>query len=152
MAFDADDETPRLFADMSRRAGVSRATLTNWTKREPPLQTTVSGEHRTVSCRQLTAFCQAHPELSGVRKVLAGLGDATAAATTGDRHELDVARSLARAARTAAAANLEALIEAARQAEQNARSHREQLERLREGLVAYEDAVGQFTVPTTLND
>jgi hypothetical protein len=152
MTAEPAEELPRLLADMGRLAGVSRTTLVNWTTADPPLEISRSGRLRRVSWRQLTTFCRSHPELPAARRVLDAARAQDRDAAASDSHELDEVRSLARAARAAAAANHEALVVASRLAEETARAHREQLEHLRDSLAALDDALGQFTVPSTLND
>ncbi len=61
-------------------------------------------------------------------------------------------KSIARDLRNAANEGIQAALEAARLAEETARSHRLQLERFAKMFAAYDSALGNITAPSTLND
>lgn len=60
--------------------------------------------------------------------------------------------SVTAASRIAAAELMEAVLSAARLAEQTARSHREQLEAIARGFAAYDDALTVLLVPDTVEE
>ncbi|MGQ0774233.1 MAG: hypothetical protein ACT4NY_07440 [Pseudonocardiales bacterium] len=66
--------------------------------------------------------------------------------------EIEALRALARDLRNVAHQNFQVALTAARQAEETARSHREQLEQLAASMAAYDSALSQLTAPSTMND
>ncbi len=150
-----DDEELLTASELARAAGVSASTIANWTSRaDRPLQTvtTADGAIR-YTWSQLQEFCSAHSKLQAARRIrrraLSGLQLKPEEASAVQLEEL---KSLTRDLRTAVHEVLQAAIEAARQNEEAARSHRLQLERFATAFAAYDAGLGQATAPSTLND
>ncbi|MCA1673441.1 MAG: helix-turn-helix domain-containing protein [Actinobacteria bacterium] len=146
-------------ADLARLTGVSASTFTNWTRRNPALVTvTLHGGVVRFRRRDVIEFCTANPRLRVTAKVQRALRSPTTAppsrttARTETAPEIESLRALARDLRNAAHQNLEAMLTAARLAEETARSHREQLEQLAASIAAYDAALSQLTAPSTMND
>jgi hypothetical protein len=137
MTFDPEDDTPRSLTEVSQLVPITRGTLLNWADRKPALRLTSLGAgKRAVSCRELTSFCRANRHLPAAQKVLAALEPRSVVPVEG--RDVESVLDAARSPQTAAAAHLDALIEAARVAEQVAASHRRQLELLRLGFGGYD--------------
>jgi len=93
----------------------------------------------------------AHDDRSAARKVVRNLAArATSRATEGQQPEQ--VRAVILNLRVAALATLDAALSAARQAEQTAVAHREQIEALAVTIRSYDDLLTQLTAPTTLHD
>jgi hypothetical protein len=153
------DDEPLTAAELGRRAGVTQTTIKNWaTKHSPPLATVPSPDHsRRFTQRDLLTFCETHPGLPAVRKVRQALRQAYKLPQRGPgdsetASDIEALKSLARNLRTAALQHLQAALTAARQAEETARSHREQLEQLAVSIASYDDALTLLTAPSTMND
>jgi transcriptional regulator with XRE-family HTH domain len=158
MAADAGQSQPELLtaAELARALGVSASTIWNWTKREPnPLRTvtTTDGAIR-FTWIQLNKFREAHPRLRGVSKAdrYARSPDEPSPAQTAVAPQAEELKSIARDLRNAAHASLQGALEAARLAEETARSHRLQLEHFAQMMDAYDAALTNITAPSTVND
>ena len=147
------DETLLSLSELAAEVGVvSASALRNWTRMpdEPLRRSPSSGSGVLTSWAHLHAFCAAHPDLPGVRRITRRLppqpDGLTASATT---HDPEQVRASIRNLRTVAASNLAAALSAARTAESVATAHREQLELLSTSLNAYDDLITQLTELTT---
>jgi len=152
---DARDEDTLTASDLARAVGVSPNTIVNWTERhDQPLRTvaTVDGAVR-FTWTHLEDFCNAHPRLPGVRKIRrrAIRAKPESSGEPADT-QIEELKSVVRDLRSVASAHLQAAVEAARQAEEVARSHRVQVEHLATAFAAYDDALSQITAPSTLHD
>jgi predicted DNA-binding transcriptional regulator AlpA len=147
-------------AELARLTGVSASTFVNWTRHNPALATvTLHDGAVRFRRRDVLEFCStASPRLRVTAKVQRALRPPTAAppsrttASTEPAPEIEALRALARDLRNAAHQNLQAMLTAARLAEETARSHREQLEQLAASMAAYDAALSQLTAPSTMND
>lgn len=144
-------------AELAKRAGLSATTIRNWTRRQPALVSarTPDGKLR-FSWADFISYCKANPGLRGAARVLRG--SQAESAQGGPSTPLDPAveaeslRAVARDLKTACQRTMDALVTAARLAEETARAHREQLEQLTTTMAAYDAALSQMTAPRTLND
>jgi len=158
MAGDAEQEQsePLTASELANALGVSPSTIWNWAKRDHnPLETvTIADGNVRFTWIQLNAFRKANPHLRGVTR----LGRRTSSqeqpppvqAVAGP--QMEEIKSIARDLRNAANEGIQAALEAARLAEETARSHRLQLERFAKMFAAYDSALGNITAPSTLND
>ncbi|SRR6266542_1657497 len=153
VAIDAEQEDSALLtaAELARAIGVSATTIKNWTElNNRPLKTVVTSDGAVrFTWSHLDEFCRTHPRLRGVMKIQRSAPAAHNVAPTSQIEEL---KSLARDLRNAANSNLQAAIEAARQAEEAARAHRRQMEHLAASMAAYDAALTQLTAPSTIHD
>ncbi|MQA88067.1 MAG: hypothetical protein GEV03_26480 [Streptosporangiales bacterium] len=154
-----DDAELLTAAELAQRAGVAASTITNWTRlKRRPLQTvrTSDGAVR-FTWSHLKEFCDANPRLRGVTKIRRRIAGQPLPRTAGSRPatttpEFEDLKSLARDLRNAAHENLQAALAAARLAEETARSHREQIERLAAAMAAYDAALTQLTASSVPHD
>ncbi len=158
MAGDAEQEQLELLtaSQLASALGVSPSTIWNWTRRDRnPLETvTIADGIVRFTWIQLDAFRKANPNLRGVNR----LGRRTSsqrqpplvqAAVTPQIEEI---KSVARDLRNAANEGIQAALEAARLAEETARSHRIQLENFARMFAAYDTALSNITASSTLHD
>lgn len=145
---------------LAREAGVSATTLQNWASlsADPlPTTTTPDGWVR-FTWAQLIPFCEANiGRLPAAAKVLervdgSQMQPGSSAEPLDDPLDDEQWRAVARNMKAAAHANLQSALVAARQAEESARAHREQLEAIETALAAYDDALTQLLSPLTPND
>jgi hypothetical protein len=157
MAGDAEQDQLGLLTapELANILGVSPSTVWNWSRRaRNPLRTvtTVDGAIR-FTWIHLDEFCRANPSLRAVtrfgRRANIGEPQTVQAAAAPQIEEL---KSIARDLRNAANENFQAALEAARLAEESARSHRLQVESFGRMMAAYEAALANITAPSTLND
>jgi len=147
------EDTPLSAAELAQIAGVATNTIRNWTKLpDQPLRgTRNTGRYPTYTIAQLRAFCAAHDDRSAARKVVRNLA-ARAASRATEGQQPEQVRAVVLNLRVAALAALDAALSAARQAEQTAVAHREQIEALAVTIRSYDDLLTQLTAPTTLHD
>jgi uncharacterized membrane protein YccC len=143
-------------AELARMVGVSDSTISNWTKLDRrPLQKVVTSDgYVRFTWSHLEEFCRAHPGLRGVAKMRQhpSRSEPPPDQVDGSSLQIEELKSSLRDMRNAADASLQAAIEASRQAEEAARSHRRQLEHLATMVKAYDSAFAQITAPKTIND
>lgn len=146
------DDKPLSLRALSRETGVPATTLAQWAKSGLEL------DHQGMCSRSdLARFCRSPQARRRPAAVACGERlDAERAPSTalGDpRHDRpddpEQVRAIARDVRTAAVANMEALVSAARQAEDVAHGHREQLEAVLLSFRALDSALVEVTAPTT---
>jgi hypothetical protein len=151
-----DPARPASRAALAKHVGVGEATLRSWKAKG-----FVPDNDGLVTLAGLYAFCRAHPSLPAARAILDRMPaqsdsirdspDGIPAGTI-DGADAETARAIARACRTATLDTFDALLRAAKTAEDAARGHRETLERLRHAFAAADDALVHLTAPSTLND
>lgn len=136
--------------------GVSQSTVWNWTGRDHnPLETvTIADGITRFTWIQLNAFRKANPNLRGVNRLRRrassqGQPPPVQAAATPQMEEI---KSVARDLRNAANEGIQAALEAARLAEETARSHRIQLENFARMFAAYDTALSNITASSTPHD
>jgi len=101
---------------------------------------------------QLEEFREANPRLPGLNKAPLNTGhDQVPQALPVAAHAEEL-KAITRDLRNAANASLQAALEAARLAEESARSHRVQLEQIAQTVAALDAALGNLTAPSTMND
>lgn len=139
---------------LARSVGIAEATLRSWQRRG-----FVPDKDGLVSLEDLLAFCRSNRSLPAARALLqrtppleyvadsSGPSEASTA-----QNDPEAARAVARATRTASLAIFDALLKAAKAAEDAARAQRETLEDLRRAFAATDDALIHLTSPSTLND
>lgn len=146
------DSKPLSLRALSRETGIPATTLSQWTRAGLTLD-----DAGMCSKAELLRFCMS--DAARRRRVAVTYAERVAAATAmsapstwpnaeglvGDEH----LRAIARDVRTAAVANVEALLVAARQAEDVARGHREQIEALVLSFRALDSALVEVTTTTT---
>lgn len=157
MAGDAgqDQEVLLTAAELAGAVGVVPSTVWNWIRLGPnPLQTvtTIDGATR-FTWMHFEDFRRSHPGLRTVARLgrrdgIAGPPAAQAAAAP----QMEALKSIARDLRNAANENFQAALEAARLAEETARSHRLQVENFGRMMAAYDAALANITAPSTIND
>jgi len=109
-----------------------------WSSRQPAIQ--------------LEEFREANPRLPGLNKAPLNTGhDQVPQALPVAAHAEEL-KAITRDLRNAANASLQAALEAARLAEESARSHRVQLEQIAQTVAALDAALGNLTAPSTMND
>jgi hypothetical protein len=145
------DDRLLTLSQLARETAVSESTLRNWVDVRPD---GLSGSDGLYNWAQLREFCVTHrARFPGARAVLAELdAEAHPPAPRSDARKNADARvmdALIRNLRAATASTLDAAITAAKQAEANARSHREQVESLAATVRAYDDLITQLTGPLT---
>lgn len=148
MSANGEDE-PLSASELASYVGVSPNTIRSWAQLlDRPLACTqhLNG-HPTYTVAQLRAFCAAHPNLIGVRRARLQLTAEHESPPHEQRHEQ--VRSAVLNLRIAAQAALDVATIAAQQAEQNAASHRQQIDRLALMIRSYDDLLTQFTAPAT---
>lgn len=157
MAAGTEQDPPELLtaSQLAQILHVSPSTIGNWAKLEQnPLKsvTTVDGATR-FTWNHLEEFRDANPRLPGLSRAAPPVtahdqpSPALAAAA-----EVEEFKSMLRYLRNAAHSNLQAAVEAARLAEETARSHRVQLEHIAQTLAALDAALTGVTAPSTPND
>jgi hypothetical protein len=145
-------------AELARHIGISATTIKNWTQREPRPLATVTASDGSVrfTWSHLNDFCNEHPGLRGVDKIrqrVVGKPPGPNPATEDPaKVESEDLKSIARDLRNAASSSIQIALEAARLAEETARSHRQQLEGLAQVIAAFDAALSQSTAPSTLHD
>lgn len=142
-------------SQLAKALHVSQSTISNWTKLEPnPLRTvtTIDGATR-FSWAQLEEFRAANPRLPGLRKAaLLAAGQNWPPQAPATAAQVEEFKSMMRDLRNAAHSSLQAALEAARLAEETARSHRVQLEHFARTLDALDGTLTSITAPSTAND
>ena len=157
MAGDAQQDTLGLLtaSELARALGVSPSTVWNWTRRDQnPLKTVMTADGAIrFTWVHLDEFCRANPSLRAVsrlgRRASSREPLPVSAPVTPQMEEL---KSIARDLRNAANESFQAALEAARLAEESARSHRLQVESFGRMMAAYEAALANITAPSTIND
>jgi transcriptional regulator with XRE-family HTH domain len=158
MATPAEHDPPALLtgAELARALGVSPSTVWNWTKRDSnPLKTVTTGDGEIrFTWIQLEEFRGANPGLRGLNRSgeHAGRQDQGSPVATAAGLQIDELKSVARDLRNAANASIQAALEAARLAEETARSHRVQLEHFAQLVTAYDAALSNITASSSIND
>jgi hypothetical protein len=165
---DPDDALMSL-PELARACGMSASGLRNWANRpgQPLRGTPTPGGQVLYTWAHLCAFCDAHPELSGARKVAARLAgapspgpampearrsQAEAPGQDGGAADPQQLRAILGDLRAAADYTVNAVLSAARSAEQTATAHREQVEALAAAIRSYDDLLTQLTAPATPHD
>ena len=143
------EDRPLSASELAQYAGVAPNTIRSWTQQadRPLAFIKDTGWNESYTIAQLRAFCAAHPNLTGVRRARHQL-DADPGGLPDDRQPEQV-RAAVLNLRIAAQAALDVAAIAARQAEQNAAAHREQIDRLALMIRSYDDLLTQFTAPAT---
>ena len=156
MATRSGQDMPEMLtaSQLARELHVSPSTVWNWTKLERnPLKTVI-----TVDCAvrfnwmQLEEFREANPRLPGLSKAPLNTGHDQAPQALPAAAQAEELKAITRDLRNAANASLQAALEAARLAEESARSHRVQLEQIAQTVAALDAALGNLTAPSTMND
>jgi len=158
MAADAEQAQPTLLTapEVARTFGVVPSTVWNWTRRQlNPLKTVLTADgHKRFTWIQLEEFRKANPGLRTVNKSLrpAHRQDQRPPAHAAAALQVEELKSIARDLRNAANASVQTALEAARLAEETARSHRVQLENYAQLLTAYDAALSNITASSSIND
>lgn len=151
-------DIPMSVPQLARAAGVSVSVVRTWAKwRDRPLRgTTTASGSVMYTWAQLRTFCETHPELPAARRVLSGLAGASSPGPPplGRRAATDPEQVRAALGNLRAAADytINAVLSAARHAEQTAIAHREQLESLAATIRSFDDLLTQLAPPTTPHD
>lgn len=146
------DDKPLSLRALSRATGVPATTLAQWAKAGLELD-----DQGMCTRSELRRFC--HSPQARRRPAAVAVGERLDAdrpspnPSAGLPHDPQAdpeqVRAIARDVRTAALANMEALVRAARQAEDVARGHREQLEAVMLAFRALDSALVEVTAATT---
>jgi hypothetical protein len=158
MAADVGQDQPVLLTapELAKALGVGPSTVWNWTKRDNnPLRTVTTADGKTrFTWVQLEEFRRANPGLRGLSRSQehAGGQDQGTPVATAPGMQVDELKSIARDLRNAANASIQAALEAARLAEETARSHRVQLEHFAQLVTAYDAALSNITASSSVND
>jgi transcriptional regulator with XRE-family HTH domain len=142
-------------SELARALGVAPSTVSNWTKRERnPLKTVLAADGtKLYTWTQLEEFRRSNPGLRGAnRSVHPGRQERALPSQAADRPQVDELKSIARDLRNATNASVQAALEAARLAEETARSHRVQLEHFAQLMAAYDAALSNITASSSIND
>jgi hypothetical protein len=143
-------------SELAQTLGVAPSTVWNWTTREPnPLKTVLTADgHKRFTWIQLEEFRRANPGLRAVNRSVrhADRQHQASSATAAAGLQVEELKSIARDLRNATNESVQTALEAARLAEETARSHRVQLENFARLLASYDAALSNITASSSLND